>query len=169
MIGVINRQCVSPMTALEVYLEVSNCRRYASPSARAHLTRPPLETASSVSNRKGQSPAPSARVAHDGARGEQSQALSLEAICLALGARASCEAASRDGALSERSQGAITSAISACCPRRRSSVFVGEHRGPVLDSGTGLRRVRGMRAACVWPPLGGPLGVPSLGTHEARS
>ena len=72
------------MTALEVYLEVSNCRRYASPSARAHLKRPPLETAPSVSNRKGQSPAPSARVAHDGARGEQSQALSLEAICLAL-------------------------------------------------------------------------------------
>ena len=42
-------------------------------------------------------------------------------------------------------------------------------RSSILDCGTGLRRVRGMRAACVWPPLGGPIGVPSLGTHEARS
>ena len=66
-------------------------------------------------------------------------------------------------------EGTLTRVISARCPRRRSSVVAGEHRGPVLDCGTGLRRVRGMRAACVWPPLGGPIGVPLLGTHEARS
>ena len=60
--------------------------------------------------------------------------LACEAICLALSVRASyCEAASR-----RRQQGAvtrtITSAVSACRPRRRLSVVVGERRRPVLDS-----------------------------------
>ena len=64
---------------------------------------------------------------------------------------------------------AITRAISARCPRRRSSVVAGEHRGPVLDCGTGLRRVRGMRAACVWPPLGAPLETaPSVSKREGN-
>ena len=50
-------QRVSPMTALKVSdRRHSACRRYASPlprPRRAHLARPPLETAPSVSNHKG--------------------------------------------------------------------------------------------------------------------